>query len=113
MNYQEIDLFIIKQIFDSHKKKEEITTWKIAGKFFSQFKELSDIEKRNKCNTVIRRLRLMEKEGLVFISKNGRKSRYELISDNIKFKKIKFPYGKISDCVFLREKNCNWKIFQI
>lgn len=117
MIYKDLDFFILRNILSS---KLRISTWILARKFNWDDRTLEknkdDYYWTKKCNNIIKRLKVMEKEGLIVIFKNkfnGNKAEYNLVGENVKIKKIKLPDGKYRQCLFIKETNSKWQIFEI
>ncbi len=121
MIYHEIDLFILKEIYNSYLKKQNAYTGIIARKwnwgdkpkkFITNQKE--EDYWRKKYDFIGKRLKVMEKEGLIFIFKNDSgKNEYTLIKDNVILKKTKFPDKKYGKSIWIKEKDRRWQSFQI
>jgi len=113
MIYHQIDFFIILEIFNSYKKKEMISSWEIAKKYYKdEWEKSNDHIRRNKCNKVRDRLKRMEEEGLILITENGNKKIYNLIAENVFIKKIKIN-NEYRNFLFLKEINSKLQGFEI
>jgi len=103
--YDELDFFILKEIFFA---KPSTTTWEITKKYFGTNHSLDFIIKKH--ILVKSRLKRMAKEGLIIISKNGRRNEYNLIKDKIRFCRHKFPNGYKKAILI---KNDKWMAFEL
>jgi len=112
LNIDSLDFFIINSIYFS---KKDTTTWKIAKNYFKDLnlktKEgLRELDKKH--HLVKNRLKKMEKWGIIIISKNSDgKNEYNLIQENVKICKHKFPDGYYNS--ILLKINGEWCGFQI
>lgn len=97
-----LNIFLIKEFYNL-KKNEETTTWKLASKFFPDFEKLNLTEQRAKNGLIKLRMKQMAtddhkelKNKLFFMSKGkDNKWKYELASENVKYKMYKFPGKRV------------------
>ena len=117
--YTELGLFVIKEIYESGLNNKEISTWGIAKRFQWNGKLVFDNKKdedrflTRKSNIICKRLKRMSKEGIIKITKERKnKNVYNLIGENVIFKKrCKFP-DSCSNAIFIRERDRKWIIFE-
>lgn len=112
MIIDKLDIFIIKSIY---KSKKETTTWKITKNYFNDVdcsikSGMRIIDKKH--HLIKNRLKKMETWGIIKITKNSHnKNVYNLITDNCKISKHKFPDGYKKAMIL--KINCLWNIFQL
>lgn len=116
--FDELDYFILNDILSNKK----IGTYNIAENYINKkYKEIF-LEKKqknrligDKCHAIIYRLKRFEKNGFINIMKDESKLKYkkiyELIEDNIKIGKNKFPDGYAKSITY--KINGTWTIKQI
>lgn len=100
MKFDQLDKFIILELYKSKKNDKETTTWDIAKNFFNQSEKAYHIESLDsrkigiKCTNIKKRLDLMLKEKYAIKYKNGEKKwAYLLNGDFIKISKHRFDDG--------------------
>jgi len=63
-----------------------------------------------KANFVKDRLNRMVREELVSVTKNSKNNVYILDNDKVVLKKMKFPDGKLKDCICIKDNSDKWMI---
>ena len=98
----EVDLKILHEFCNLNGK--ETSTWELMKKVYPDGRD-------SQHNIIKRKIEKMEKQGLFFINQNSKKH-YQLISDNVKSRKMKFPDNKMHNSISI--KICGkWQSFQL
>jgi len=105
MKIDELSINIIKEFYNL-KNKEEITTWELSKRIFPL---ANKIERRRKEDLIKKRIQRMPE--LFKIKNENNKLIFELLSNNILFKKAKFE-DEYKDAVYLKINN-KWQIHEI
>ena len=110
----DIDLEIIKNLYNL-KINHTITTYSLAKKIFGKGAYGVAENKReyinNKTKYIDYRMNMLNKLGIIDITKLNGKKIYTLILNNVYFKKIKYKkLGINEEAVFLKEGN-GWNIY--
>lgn len=110
MKIDEVDISILKECFALRNDKEK-STWGVAKKIF----DLKDKDWYNlrRSNNIVKNRMIRMSPDLFFIAKNPKTgvNDFNLILDNVKFSKMKFPSG-IRQALFVRI-NGRWTIFEL
>ncbi len=109
--FDELDLFILKRIFLSYKRRREMNTWNLANDFVANFHGVKNIhglygkhklEIDNIYIKITRRIKRYQKFKILRIINNGNNEKiFELDLDKISFAKHKFSDG-FHQCLVIR-----------
>jgi len=100
----ELDIFIMREIFNAHKKKKEIINWDIAIEYTKECGE-TDLNRfviAKHYKRIKERIKNYVLKDIFFVSKNkGEKEVYTMDSEKVTFVKHKFSDG-YKDCIMFR-----------
>ena len=110
--------FILVEIYNAGRKNHATSTWTIANKYkWADYTErMTALQKQlfmHKKDALVRkRLSALGREGIVNISKNSWHNFYEVKSDRVEIRKMKFPDGK-KKAIVIKDKWNKWCAFEL